>query len=84
MCEQYFSAALNFIDLSSDNRVDTIYGFGLSRDTEVSALNAFTNSSRFIELGNIKLVDSLICRTNRGSVEIDDVSGQFTNKRECN
>ena len=71
--------ALNFIDLSSDNRVDTIYGFGLSRDTEVSALNAFTNSSRFIELGNIKLVDSLICRTNR-VLEIDDVSGQFTNK----
>lgn len=61
-------------DISEDKRVDTIYGFALSKDTSTQ-----NGSSKFLKTFNKKFVDGLICKTNR-VLSIDDVSSQFTNK----
>jgi hypothetical protein len=61
-------------DVSEDKRVDTIYGFALSKDTSTQ-----NGTSKFLKTFNKKFVDGLICKTNR-VLSIDDVSDQFTNK----
>jgi len=61
-------------DLIEDNRVDTIYGFASATDVEVSG-----NNTKFIQVSNKTLVDSIICKTNR-VLSIDDISGQFANR----
>ena len=61
-------------DLIEENRVDTIAGFAIARDTEVSS-----NTGKYISISNKKLLDAIICKTNR-VLDIDSISKQFANK----
>jgi hypothetical protein len=61
------------LDISSENRVDTINYFDLSLDT-----NVVGNTSRFIRLKNKKLTNYINCISNI-ALKIDDISPQFSN-----
>ena len=70
---------LALYDLSSDQRVDTIFGFASVRDIDSQLSNNNVLTTKFLKSLNKKFVDSLICKTNRVLL-MDDVSSQFTNK----
>lgn len=58
-------------DYISENRVDTINSFDLSRDVDL-----FANGSKFIEFKNVKVADYILCKTNR-VLTIDNISQEF-------
>jgi hypothetical protein len=66
--------SLNIIDLSNENRVDTINDFDLSIDVFSSE-----TKSKYIKLKSRKLTDYIECRSNRVLL-MDDISGQFRDR----
>lgn len=66
--------SLNIIDLSNEERVDTINDFDFSIDVFSSE-----TKSKYIKLKSRKLTDYIECRTNRVLL-MDDISGQFRDK----
>jgi hypothetical protein len=70
---------LALFDLSTDQRVDTIFGFALVKDIDSQTINTNQLTTKFLKSLNKKFVDSLVCKTNRVLL-MDDVSSQFTNK----
>ena len=61
------------VDIINENRVDTINNFDFAID-----INAVSNRSKTLKLKNKKLSSYIECRTNR-VLQVDDISGQFTN-----
>ena len=70
---------LALYDLSTDQRVDTIFGFASVKDIDSQLSNNNIFTTKFLKSLNKKFVDSLVCKTNRVLL-MDDVSSQFTNK----
>ena len=66
--------SVNIIDLSNENRVDTINDFDFSID-----VFSAEDRSKYIKLKSRKLTDYIECRTNRVLL-MDDISGQFRDR----
>lgn len=66
--------SVNIIDLSNENRVDTINDFDFSLD-----IFSTDTRSKYIKLKSRKLTDYIECRTNRVLL-MDDISGQFRDR----
>ena len=62
------------LDITEDNRVDTINNFDTAEDLYVTS-----GKSRFLQLNSKTLSDYIICSTNR-VLAIDDISNQFLNR----
>ena len=72
--DRFDSYITELVDISSENRVDTINYFDLVKDIEIFSSS---NKSKFIKLNNKKLTDYIKSVTNR-VLKIDDISEFFS------
>ena len=67
---------LSLYDITTENRVDTIYNFDLVKD-----INTGIDTSEYLKFKNKRFSDYIDCKTNR-VLEIDDISSQFSTSEQ--